>query len=140
MLQSFLPDAKLRQLLASVRTIAIVGAKDKTGPVDRVGRYFIDKGYTVIPIHPVRKEVWGLETYASLRDVPVPIDLVDVFRAPEYCPEHAVEAAALSPVPRIFWMQLGITSPKAALIAGAAGMTVVEDRCTMIEHQRLFGN
>ena len=141
MLHAFLSDDALRRLFAEVKTIAIVGAKDKEGqPVDRVGRYLIQAGYQVIPVHPIRKEVWGLPTYPTLADVPCPIDLVNVFRAAQYCPEHAKEATALSPLPRLFWMQLGIVSADAAAIAGKAGMAVVEDLCIMVEHQRLVRN
>ncbi len=141
MLHTFLSDEKLRGLLSESRTIAIVGAKDKEGqPVDRVGKYLLQAGYTVIPVHPVRKNIWGLPTYSTLADVPCPIDIVNVFRAPQYCPEHAREAAALPSLPRLFWMQLGIVSPEASAIAGNAGMPVIEDLCIMIEHQRLLRN
>ncbi len=131
-------DAALRDLLAGVKNIAVIGAKDKPGPVDRVGRWLIGAGYTVFPVHPVRKDVWGLPTYATLTDVPGPVDLVDVFRVPEHCPAHAQEAAALPARPRIFWLQLGIVSPEARKIAETAGMQVVEDACLMVDLQRLF--
>lgn len=141
MLQTFLSDDRMRALLTQSRTIAVVGAKDKEGqPVDRVGRYLIQAGYHVIPVHPVRKDVWGLQTYPSLADVPFPIDIVNVFRAPQYCPEHARETVALSPLPRLFWMQQGIVSPEAAAIVGKAGIAVIEDLCIMVEHKRLLGN
>ena len=94
----------------------------------------------MIPVHPVRKDVWGLQTYPSLAEVPFPIDIVNVFRAPQYCPAHAREAVALSPLPQLFWMQEGIVSPEAASIAGKAGIAVVEDLCIMVEHKRLLGN
>ena len=141
MLQTFLSDDKLRVLLSEARTIAIVGAKDKPEqPVDRVGRYLIRAGYQVIPVHPVRKDVWGLRTYPTLAEVPCPIDIVNVFRAPQYCPDHARETLGLSPLPKLFWMQLGIASPEAASLAGNAGIAVVEDSCIMVEHNRLLGN
>lgn len=141
MLQTFLSDDKMRAFLTQSRTIAVVGAKDKEGqPVDRVGKYLIQAGYQVIPVHPVRKDVWGLQTYPTLADVPFPIDIVNVFRAPQYCPEHARESTALSPLPRLFWMQQGIVSPEAATLVGKAGIAVIEDLCIMVEHQRLLGN
>lgn len=140
MLQTFLSDDRLRSLLEQARTIAIVGAKDKPGqPVDSVGRYLVQAGYKVVPVHPVRKDVWGLPTYQVLSDIPFAVDIVDVFRAPEYCAGHAREALQLSPLPHVFWMQLGITSPEAVQIAGDAGMVVVEDSCLSVTHQRLFG-
>ena len=87
----------------------------------------------MIPVHPIRKDVWGLQTYPSLAEVPFPVDIVNVFRAPQYCPDHARETVALSPLPQLFWMQQGIVSPE-------AGIAVVEDLCIMVEHKRLLGN
>ena len=131
MLQTFLSDGRMREFLTQARTIAVVGAKDKEGqPVDRVGKYLIQAGYQVIPVHPIRKDVWGLQTYPSLAEVPFP----------QYCPDHARETVALSPLPQLFWMQQGIVSPEAASIAGKAGIPVVEDLCIMVEHKRLLGN
>ena len=129
----------LRRLLTETRVIAVVGAKDAPGQaVDRVGRYLIKAGYDVIPVHPVRKNVWGLTTYASLADIPRPVDLVDVFRAPQYCPDHAREALAMSPRPKVFWMQLGIRSEEAVALLAEQGVIVVEDACLMVEHARVF--
>lgn len=139
MLQTFLSDARMHTLLSEAHTIAIIGAKDKPNqPVDRVGRYLLEVGYQVIPVHPVRKNVWGIEAYPSLADVPCPVDIVNVFRAPQYCADHAREAAALPSHPKLFWLQLGIVSREAASIAGDAGMAFAEDLCIMVEHQRLF--
>ena len=130
---------RLRNILTLPKTIAIVGAKDKPGQaVDGVGRYLVEAGYTVVPVHPVAGEVWGLKAYPSLADVPVDIDIVDVFRAPEFCTAHAREAAALPHRPQAFWMQLGISSADARSVAEAAGMDVVEDACIKIEHRQLF--
>ena len=82
----------IRDVLQRSRSIAIVGAKDKAGqPVDRVGRYLLDKGYTIFPVHPVRKTVWGLTAYPDLASLPQPVDIIDLFRAPQYCPAHAQE-------------------------------------------------
>lgn len=129
----------LRRLLTETRVIAVVGAKDAPGQaVDRVGRYLIKAGYDVIPVHPVRKNVWGLTTYASLADIPRPVDLVDVFRAPQYCPDHAREALAMSPRPKVFWMQLGIRSEEAVALLAEQGVIVVEDACLMVDHARVF--
>ena len=132
-------DQDIKAALAAARTIAVVGAKDTPGhPVDRVGRYLMEAGYRVFPVHPVRKTVWGLAAYPSLAAVPEPIDIVDVFRAAHYCPDHARECLGLDPRPVVFWMQSGITSPEAtALLAGSA-IRVVQDRCLMVEHNRLF--
>lgn len=132
-------DQKLAVLFREVKTIAVVGAKDAPSqPVDRVGRYLIAAGYEVIPVHPKRKDVWGLKTYSRLADVPVPIDLVNLFRAAQYCPEHALEVLALPVRPKAFWMQLGIRSPQARELLEPAGILVIEDSCSMVEHRRLL--
>ncbi|MFQ8890041.1 MAG: CoA-binding protein [Bilophila wadsworthia] len=86
----------MREFLTQARTIAVVGAKDKEGqPVDRVGKYLIQAGYQVIPVHPIRKDVWSLQTYPSLAEVPFPVDIVNVFRL--ILPDHARETVALCP-------------------------------------------
>ena len=86
----------------------------------------------------MRKGVWGLETYASLADIPHPVDVVNLFRASDSCPEHARETLALPAPPRIFWMQLGIFSFEARTILSKTPTMVVEDLCLMVEHRRLF--
>ena len=132
-------DADMRQALAGCSTVAIVGAKDKPGSaVDRVGRYLIENGFTVYPVHPVRKNVWGLHTFSSLAEVPGPVDIVNLFRASENCPKHAREALKLSAPARIFWMQMGIFSFEARSILAGTPTRVVEDLCIMVEHRRLF--
>ena len=132
-------NENLRRLLGDIRTIAVLGAKDAPGQaVDRVGRYLIKVGYDIIPVHPVRKNVWGLTTYASLADIPRPVDMVNVFRAPQYCLEHAREALAMSRPPKVFWMQLGIRNDDAAKLLAERGVIVVEDACLMVDHARVF--
>ncbi|KAB1443668.1 CoA-binding protein [Pseudodesulfovibrio senegalensis] len=127
-------DKELAALLDEVKTIAIVGASDKPGrPVDGVGRALIERGFTVIPVHPKRQDVWGLTTYASLKDVPVAIDCVDLFRASQWCPGHAREVLELDTLPKMFWMQSGITSPEAREILQDKDIAVYEDRCLMVE-------
>lgn len=129
----------METLLRTTRTIAVLGAKDKEGsPVDRVGRHLIARGFTVFPVHPARRDVWGLPTYKTLADIPHPVDMVNLFRNAQYCPEHARETLALSPLPRCFWMQSGIVSPEARALLEPAGVQVVEDACLMIEHAALF--
>lgn len=129
---------ELAPMLREVKTIAVVGAVDKPGrPVDMVGRALIDMGFTVIPVHPKRSDVWGLPTYPTLGDIPVPVDLVDLFRAAQFCPDHAREVLAMDPLPKIFWMQSGITSPVAKELLAGSGIVVVEDRCTKVEMQAM---
>ncbi|RQD66818.1 MAG: CoA-binding protein [Desulfonatronovibrio sp. MSAO_Bac4] len=131
-------DQDLKNLLQQARTIAIIGAKDKPGqPVDNVGRYLIDAGYRVVPVHPKRQNVWGLETWKSILDIPFPVDIIDLFRASDYCPAHAEEVLKLNYTPMCFWMQLGIRSQEAADILKKKPVMMVQDKCIKIEHQRL---
>ncbi len=133
-------DQDLKNLLIQTRTIAIIGARDKPGrPVDTVGRYLMDAGYRVVPVHPKRQNIWGLETWQSIMDIPFPVDIINLFRAADYCPDHAREVLRLSYTPMCFWMQLGISSSKAADILCSKPVMIVQDRCIKIEHQRLIG-
>ncbi|MGE9986402.1 CoA-binding protein [Desulfovibrio sp. SGI.169] len=132
-------DTSLRALLRNAKSIAILGAKDTPGqPVDRVGRYLLEQGYAIWPVHPVRRAVWGLTAFPHLAALPGPADIIDVFRAPRYCPEHAREILALPWRPQCFWMQAGIASPEARELLEAAGARVVENACLMVEHARLL--
>ncbi len=133
-------DAEIKKILAEIKSIAIIGAKDKEGqPVDRVGRYLIAQGYNVLPVHPKRASVWGIEAYPALGQLPAAPEAVVLFRAAEYCPAHAREALALAQKPRLFWMQLGITSPEAMALVQEYGITAVQNACIMVEHRRLLG-
>lgn len=130
---------ELKDILEKAKTIAIIGAKDTPGQaVNNVGRYLMDAGYRVFPVHPTRKEVWGLKAYPSLADIPEDIDIVDVFRSAEFCEEHAKEACGLTYTPMMFWLQLGIINLKAMELAEERGMAAVENACLMVEHSRLF--
>jgi len=120
-------------LLREARTIALVGASPTPGrPSHGVMRYLLAHGYRVIPVRPGRAEVLGLPCVASLHEIDEPIDMVDVFRRPEACPEHAREAVAVGA--RSLWLQLGIVSPEARAIAEAGGLAYVEDACTAVVH------
>jgi predicted CoA-binding protein len=133
-------DAFIRGILDKVKTVAVVGASqgdDK--PSMFVVKYLSERGYRVFPINPGRagQLVAGVKAYARLADVPEPIDMVDVFRRSDAVPKVLDEVLALSPVPKIFWMQLGVRNDEAAARAEAAGMTVIMNRCPKIEYGRL---
>jgi len=127
------------ELLRRARTIAVVGlSADPTRASFRVAAYLQRQGYRIIPVNPVLTEpVLGETPYARLSDVPVPIDIVDVFRRPDQVPPIADEAVAVRA--GALWLQLGIRNDAAAAIARAAGLTVVMDRCLMVDHQALLG-
>lgn len=133
-----LPE-KTAKLLEKVQCIAIVGAKDVAGqPVDTVGRYLIEAGYTVFPVHPVRQNVWGLPTYKSIADVPSTIDLVNVFRASIHCADLAKECQRLLALPYVFWMQSGIMNPEVHEIFFGSEVKVIENACLMVEHKKMI--
>ena len=133
-------DEKIRQLLASAKIIALVGASSKEQrPSYRVMAYLQQAGYRVIPVNPGQegKQLLGEKVYARLADIDLPIDIVDIFRRADTVQEVIDEAIAVKA--GAVWMQLGIVNEDAALVAREAGLKVVMDRCTKIEHARLLG-
>jgi uncharacterized protein len=135
-------DSRLRAILGSTKTIAVVGASaNRARPVFIVMKYLLSKGFHLIPVNPGHAggEILGQTVYARLGDIPEPVDMVDIFRRPEAIPGIVDEALALDPKPRVIWMQLGLRDNEAAARAEAAGVTVIMDRCTKIEYGRLCG-
>lgn len=132
-------DAKtLRRILDSNTTVAVVGMSNKVyRPSYFVGKYLVDHGYTMIPVNPTFDEVLGQKSYASLGDIPVPVDIVDCFRRPGEMISLAEQAIAIKA--KVLWMQLSVVNHDACRLAQDAGLEVVMDRCTKIEHARLFG-
>lgn len=127
------------EILKSCRTLAVVGLSSNLHRASHgVSRYLQREGYRIIPVNPNETEVLGEKSWPSLLDVPEPVDCVVVFRRPEHVPE-IVEQAIQKGV-RAVWMQQGITNAEAAARARQAGLLVVEDRCMMIEHLRLWAN
>lgn len=137
---SVYPDELLLGIYRGTRTIAMVGASpDWNRPSYFVMRYLQRKGFRVIPINPraLDAPILGEKVYPDLASVPVPVDVVNVFRRPEDTPAIAREAAAIGA--NVLWLQLGISNPETATIAGLAGLTVVQDQCMKIEYGRLGG-
>ena len=131
------PEA-IRSLLQQARTIAVVGISAKPDrPSHEVAHYLQRAGYTIIPVNPAYEEVLGQKCYPSLHEVPGKIDLVDVFRKPAEVMGVVDEAIAVGA--GSVWLQLGVIAPNTADKAAAAGLKVVSDRCTKIEHRRLIG-
>jgi hypothetical protein len=131
-------DDELRALLAGTRTIAVVGASPRPDRASHgVMAYLQRAGYRAIPVNPaaVGQSILGEPVYASLADIPTPIDMVDIFRRAEDTPPVARDAVAIGA--KSLWLQLGIANDEAARIAAAAGLDVVMDRCTAIEIGRL---
>ena len=134
-----LDDDGIAEVLRSARRIAIVGASPDPGrPSHGVMRYLIKQGYECVPINPNAREVLGLTTFPTVVEAVAqtgPVDIVNVFRRSELCLPHAEEAVAVGA--RCLWLQLGVVDWRAARVAAAAGIAVVMDRCTAIEHRRL---
>ena len=129
--------AKIRNILRNSKNIAVVGLSPKPDrPSHRVAAYLMAAGYTVIPVNPGQDEILGRTCYPNLRAVPRPIDLVDIFRVPEAVLPVVEDAIGIGA--RYIWMQEGIVNEAAAAKAEAAGLDVVMDRCTMIDHMNLL--
>lgn len=130
-------DQQLRALLERTRTIAVVGMSDKPDrPSHYVAQFMRERGYTIIPVNPRYREIDGMKCYASLRDIPGPVDMVNVFRRPDDIPPIAEDAVAIGA--SSLWIQLGLVSETAEAIAEAAGLEVVMDQCIKVEYARLF--
>jgi uncharacterized protein len=126
------------RILERYKRIAMVGlSSNPFRPSHFAAIYMRSEGYDVTPVNPREKEVLGLRSYASLRDVPGPIEIVDIFREPAAVPDIVEEAIAVGA--KVVWMQLGVVHEKAAERAREAGLEVVMDRCVKIEHARFFG-
>lgn len=134
-------DDAIRQLLLDAKVIAVVGlSANPDRASNQVAWYLHHQGYRLFGINPAcpESEVFGgVPMLASLDEVPEPIDIVDVFRRPEYTPDVARDAVAAGA--RALWLQLGIRSDEARAITEAAGLTYVEDRCLKVDHARLLG-
>ncbi len=129
----------IKNIFKTVKTIAVVGlSPDVTKDSNHVAAYLQKAGYTIIPIYPKGESILGERAYASLADVPasIQIDMVDIFRKPEALDAIADACIARGDV-KVFWAQKGIVNNAAAERARAAGMTVVQNKCTMVEHRML---
>jgi predicted CoA-binding protein len=138
------PDSFIKSILRGVKTIAMVGASGNSiRPSYFAMMYLLNKGYKIVPVNPgmAGKEILGQTVYAALKDVPAPVDMVDIFREAKYAPQIARETVAEKDRlgVRVLWMQLGVVSDEAAAIAADAGLAVVMDRCPKIEHGRFSG-
>jgi len=137
-----LSDDDIRAILKRVKTFAVVGASAKPErPSFGVMRFLIDRGYVVRPVNPgiAGKTIHSQEVYAGLASVPAPVDVIDIFRAPEAALQVVRDAIAVKDnlAASVIWMQLGVINEKVAAEARASGFTVVMDRCPKIELTRL---
>lgn len=129
----------IQQILKGAKTVAMIGLSNKPErPSNFVASYLLSEGYQVIPVNPRVPEILGQPSYPDLKSIPVPIDVVDVFRAPAYCDaivEEVIEVGA-----KAVWLQLGVINRNAANNALNAGLKVVMNACMKIEHGRYNGS
>ena len=124
-----------QEIITQSKTVAVVGlSDDPTRESYTIGKYLKEHGFTVIPVNPTLKTVLGETCYPTLQDIPVPVELVDVFRRPEFTPAIAKDAVAIKA--KALWLQVGIVNEEAARIAREGGLDVVMDLCTMVVHRR----
>ncbi|MEF2964589.1 CoA-binding protein [Paenibacillus sp. M1] len=130
---------EIKEILLHAGNIAVVGLSDKTDRTSyMVAQALQNNGYRIIPVNPTASgEILGEKVYASLKDIPEPVDIVNVFRRSEYTPEVAREAVDIGA--RVLWLQLGIASDEAYEIASQGGLTVIMDRCIKVEDSILIG-
>ena len=138
------PDALIKSILRSTKTIAMVGASgNEMRPSYFAMKYLLTKGFVIHPVNPgmAGKDILGQRVYASLEEVPAPVDMVDIFRSPDAAPGIVAEALAQKERLgiRTIWMQIGVVSEEAAEMARTAGLNLVMDRCPKIEYGRLSG-
>src|ERR1700732_783074 len=133
-------DSTIRGILNTVKTIAMVGASEKENrPSYFAFKYLLERGYKMIPVNPghAGEDMLGQRIFARLADIPEPVDMIDIFRGPQYALVIVQEALALKTRPQVIWMQLGVRNEEAAALAEANGLKVVMDRCPKIEYGRL---
>ncbi|SFD61245.1 Predicted CoA-binding protein [Paenibacillus catalpae] len=128
---------EIKEILKASNTIAVVGLSDKPDRVSyMVSEAMQKKGYRIIPVNPGAETILGERSYATLKDIPEPVDVVNVFRRPEHTPPIAEEAVAIGA--KTLWLQLGIANDEAAQIASEGGLQVIMDRCIKVEDSILL--
>ena len=132
-------DDEIRRVLANARRIAVLGASARRDRASyNVPAYLARHGYEIVPVNPryAGEELHGHVVLSSLREVDPPVDLIDVFRRAGDVDGHVEEVLAMRPLPGAVWLQLGIRNDAAARAWRARGITVIQDRCTLVEHRR----
>ena len=127
----------IKEILEKYKNIAVLGLSSQTWrPSYSVSQYMQNVGYRIVPVNPNEAEVLGEKAYASLDDVPAPVEIVDIFRRAEFVPD--IVESAIRRKARVIWMQVGVVHEAAAERARAAGLEVVMDKCILIEHRALL--
>ena len=130
---------KIENILKNYKTVAIVGLSPDPGKAShRVASYLKSSGYRIVPVRPDGDEILGEKVYHALKDIPFPVDIVDVFRKPDTVMPVAQEAVEIGA--RVFWLQQGITNREAEDYCRKAGLEVISDRCMLVEHRKMVGS
>jgi predicted CoA-binding protein len=130
------PDDRIRELLKSCKNVAVVGlSADESRPSYGVSRYLQKRGYKIIPVNPKETEILGEKAYPTLSQIPDKVEIVDVFRRPEFVPPIVDEALKIGA--KAIWLQEGVVNHPAAIKASQQGVLVVMDRCILKEHRKL---
>ena len=136
-------EQAIRELLehaAGPKVIAVVGlSENPERPSHRVAQFLQSQGYRIVPVTPKGETVLGEKAYRTLAEIPIPVDVVDVFRAPEYVPAVLADLRQMQFKPAYLWLQEGVVHDEAAAEAEALGLKVVMDRCLWKEHDRVHG-
>ncbi len=133
-------DDQIREALRTARVVAVLGAHtEPSRAAFYVPDYLHAQGYRVVPVNPAfaGRTIWGEPVRESLAAVPGPVDIVDVFRRPDLLPGHLADILAMTPHPRLVWLQQGIRNDDFARALSAQGIDVVQDRCALVDHRRL---
>lgn len=133
-------DARLREILTGSPTVAVLGIhRQQEKAAFYVPEYLFDEGYRIVGVNPefANETLFGEKVRSTLAEITEPVDIVDVFRKAEAIPAHVDDILAMSPRPKVVWFQLGIKHEEAAKKLEEAGITVVQNRCTLTDHQRL---
>ena len=131
-------EEEMREIFNSVKTIAILGlSPDESKASNRVAKYLQNAGYKIVPVYPKEDEILGEKVYRSLAEIPFEVDMVDIFRKPKAFDAIADACIARGDI-KVFWGQLGLVNNEAAKKAKDAGMTVVQNYCTKLEHKALM--
>lgn len=130
----------IKEILENSTTIAVIGIKDEESEVAYKVPYYMQKqGYKIFPVNPKLsgKELFGEAALEKVNQIIDPVDIVNIFRKPEFLVDHAVEILAMKPLPKYVWFQLGITNDQAAGMLEEKGIKVMQNRCIMVEHANL---
>jgi predicted CoA-binding protein len=132
-------NAEIKSIFEQVKTIAVLGlSPDVTKDSYRVAQYLQSAGYTIVPVYPKEEMILGEKVYRSLEEIPFVVDMVNIFRKPDAL-QMIADACIMRKDVKVFWAQIGIVNNEAAEYAKNAGMQVVQNHCSMVEHRRIYG-